>query len=144
MRENGGKIPRKKSSLTPRDRQIIKLIRLDYSNKLIAYDLNLTEGTVAVYIHNLIQKLGVNSRVGLAIYARDRYRRKYVGMDRHAGLLDLIEQGLDYADVAARLQITEGAVKTAMYRIRKKIGITSRREIVEWWKQKKALRPGVV
>lgn len=56
------------SSLTARERQIIKLIAGGLSNKLIARKLNIAEGTVKVHIKHLLKKLHLRSRVEVAVW----------------------------------------------------------------------------
>jgi DNA-binding NarL/FixJ family response regulator len=41
-------------------------------NKQIADRLQITEGTVKIYLHAIYQKLGVTSRMELAIWCRER------------------------------------------------------------------------
>ncbi|WP_372738345.1 two-component system response regulator NarL [Neptunomonas sp.] len=57
------------SSLTPREKQIIKLIAGGLPNKLIARKLNITEGTVKVHVKHLLKKLRLRSRVEVAVWA---------------------------------------------------------------------------
>lgn len=56
-------------SLTPREKQIIKLIAGGLPNKLIARKLNITEGTVKVHVKHLLKKLRLRSRVEVAVWA---------------------------------------------------------------------------
>ena len=56
-------------SLTPREKQIIKLISTGLPNKLIARKLNITEGTVKVHVKHLLKKLRLRSRVEVAVWA---------------------------------------------------------------------------
>ena len=56
-------------TLTPRERQLIGLVRAGLRNREIAGQLGVTEGTVKVYIHAIFEKLGVTSRTELAIRA---------------------------------------------------------------------------
>ena len=56
-------------SLTPREKQIIKLIAAGLPNKLIARKLNITEGTVKVHVKHLLKKLRLRSRVEVAVWA---------------------------------------------------------------------------
>ncbi|MBM6840367.1 response regulator transcription factor [[Clostridium] spiroforme] len=49
--------------LTPRERQIFNLLIQNYSTKDIAAELNISEKTVRNHISNVIQKLGVDSRI---------------------------------------------------------------------------------
>lgn len=49
--------------LTPRERQIFTLLVNNKSTKEIAKELSISEKTVRNHISNVIQKLGVDSRV---------------------------------------------------------------------------------
>ncbi|MCP5198044.1 MAG: two-component system response regulator NarL, partial [Gammaproteobacteria bacterium] len=55
--------------LTEREQEILTLIAVSYSNKLIARRLKITEGTVKVHVKHLLQKLHLNSRVEAAVWA---------------------------------------------------------------------------
>lgn len=55
--------------LTPRELDILKEIARGKSNKLIAFELGLTEGTVKGYVSTVLSKLGVNDRTQAALYA---------------------------------------------------------------------------
>jgi DNA-binding CsgD family transcriptional regulator len=52
--------------LTEREKQIMQLVKAAAKNKEIAYALSLTEGTVKVYVHRLLRKVSVTSRLELA------------------------------------------------------------------------------
>ncbi len=60
---------RESPSLSPRERQLISLVRKGLRNREIADQLGVTEGTIKVYLHAVFEKLGVNSRTELAIRA---------------------------------------------------------------------------
>jgi DNA-binding NarL/FixJ family response regulator len=60
---------RSDSSLTPRERDVVRLIASGLSNKSIAHRLGLREGTVKVHLHNIYQKLGISGRVELILTA---------------------------------------------------------------------------
>ena len=60
------------ASLTDREREILELIAKGLSNKLIARELNITEGTVKVHVKHLLRKLGLRSRVEAAVWALTR------------------------------------------------------------------------
>ena len=49
--------------LTPREKEIFHLLVKNYSTKDIARKLNISEKTVRNHISNVIQKLGVKSRI---------------------------------------------------------------------------------
>lgn len=55
--------------LTERERQTLELISRGMSNKLIARQMNLSDGTVKIYVRNLLRKLQVNSRLEVAALA---------------------------------------------------------------------------
>jgi DNA-binding NarL/FixJ family response regulator len=57
--------------LTPREIDIMRLVAAGLRNKEIGRQLSIAEGTVKIHIHNIYEKLGLNSRVALATYARD-------------------------------------------------------------------------
>jgi DNA-binding NarL/FixJ family response regulator len=48
--------------LTPREREILELIRQDFSNQEIAAQLTIEVGTVKNHVHNILEKLNVSSR----------------------------------------------------------------------------------
>ena len=56
-------------ALTPRERELVELVRQGLRNRDIAAQLGVTEGTVKVYLHSIFDKLGVASRTELAIRA---------------------------------------------------------------------------
>lgn len=55
-------------SLTSREREIILLIAKGLSNKLIARELDISDGTVKVHVKHLLKKLGLRSRVEAAVW----------------------------------------------------------------------------
>jgi len=56
-------------ALTEREREVLGLIARGLSNRAIARALGLTEGTVKIYVSNILNKLNVRSRTQAAIYA---------------------------------------------------------------------------
>lgn len=55
--------------LTKREKDVLKLIARGQSNKVIARNLDITEGTVKVHVKRLMQKIGVRSRTEAAVWA---------------------------------------------------------------------------
>jgi len=55
--------------LTPRQIEVVRAIGKGLSNKLIAYQLGLTEGTVKVHITVILKILGVTNRTAAVIEA---------------------------------------------------------------------------
>jgi DNA-binding NarL/FixJ family response regulator len=58
--------------LTPRELEIVKLATSGARNRDIAERLSISEGTVKIHFHNVYEKLGIDSRVALAMWARDQ------------------------------------------------------------------------
>ena len=56
-------------SLTPRERELVDLVRQGLRNRDIASQLGVTEGTVKVYLHAIFDKVGVDNRTELAMRA---------------------------------------------------------------------------
>ena len=63
------KIEKMLGLLTQRERQIVRLVSEGMSNKEIARQLNVSQGTVKVHLHNVFQKLEINNRTVLATIA---------------------------------------------------------------------------
>jgi two-component system nitrate/nitrite response regulator NarL len=59
--------------LTPRERDIVRILSRGASNKDIARELDLAESTVKIHVRNVLRKLNLSSRVQIAIHtlARD-------------------------------------------------------------------------
>ncbi len=53
--------------LTPRQRSVLELVSRGMSNKGIAHELGVSEGTVKVHVHHLFKKMNVSNRVQLAL-----------------------------------------------------------------------------
>ncbi|MDH5547517.1 MAG: response regulator transcription factor [Gammaproteobacteria bacterium] len=59
----------KLSDLTPREREILTQIAEGGSNKVIARNLGITDGTVKLHVKSILRKLNVHSRVEAAVIA---------------------------------------------------------------------------
>lgn len=55
-------------SLTGRELEILKLIAKGLSNKLIARELDISDGTVKVHVKHLLKKMNLRSRVEAAVW----------------------------------------------------------------------------
>ena len=62
------------AGLTEQESRILEQIALGKSNKLIARELNIAEGTVKVHVKHLLRKLNLRSRVEAAVWAVERKR----------------------------------------------------------------------
>lgn len=56
------------AKLTSREHEILKLIAKGLSNKLIARDLDISDGTVKVHVKHVLKKLSLRSRVEAAVW----------------------------------------------------------------------------
>jgi DNA-binding NarL/FixJ family response regulator len=57
------------SALTTRELEIVDYVKRGMSNKLIAYELKLSENTVRNHLRNIMEKLGLQNRVQVATLA---------------------------------------------------------------------------
>jgi DNA-binding CsgD family transcriptional regulator len=57
------------SQLSPREKTIVRLVSLGYTNKQIAQELFLSAHTVITHRKNIVYKLGIKSVSGLTVYA---------------------------------------------------------------------------
>jgi two-component system nitrate/nitrite response regulator NarL len=57
------------SALSPREREIVRLVANGLSNKEIARSLAITEATVKIHVQHLLRKLNLKSRVQAAVFA---------------------------------------------------------------------------
>ncbi len=57
--------------LTAREREIVRQIAAGRRNKAIAEALSISEGTVKIHLHNVYEKLGLDGRLALMLYAQD-------------------------------------------------------------------------
>jgi DNA-binding NarL/FixJ family response regulator len=62
-------LPVREDPLTPREREVVKLVAEGYSNKQIAETLVISEKTVERHRANVMEKLGMRDRVALTRYA---------------------------------------------------------------------------
>lgn len=69
MRDGKLAPPISEECLTTRERQILHLIAEGKSNKYIARELNISDGTVKVHVKNLLRKLNLQSRLEAAVWA---------------------------------------------------------------------------
>jgi len=68
--KSGKDIPNSAIQLTNREKQIVDLISEGLSNKEIAVRLHIATHTVKSHVHNILEKLTLNSRLQIAAFAR--------------------------------------------------------------------------
>jgi DNA-binding NarL/FixJ family response regulator len=59
--------------LTAREIEVVRMVGRGLRNKEIADELSITEGTVKAHLRTIFEKLGVDSRAKLILYARERH-----------------------------------------------------------------------
>lgn len=68
LRANRATTERDVNQLTPRERDILKLIAQGLPNKMIARRLDITESTVKVHVKHMLKKMKLKSRVEAAVW----------------------------------------------------------------------------
>jgi DNA-binding NarL/FixJ family response regulator len=58
--------------LTPREIEIVRMIAQGLRNRVIAERLSISEGTVKIHLHNVYEKLGIDGRLELMLYAQEK------------------------------------------------------------------------
>lgn len=58
--------------LTPRELEVVRMVARGLRNRAIAEQLFISEGTVKIHLHNIYQKLGIDGRLELAVYAQGK------------------------------------------------------------------------
>jgi len=58
--------------LTARELELVRMVALGLRNKGIAEALSISEGTVKIHLHNIYDKLDLDGRVALMLYAQDK------------------------------------------------------------------------
>ncbi len=76
--QGDGTLPNETSpfdELTPRESEILSLLAEGQSNKVIARNLGISDGTVKLHVKAILRKLGVHSRVEAAVIAVEQGMR---------------------------------------------------------------------
>ena len=60
-------IAKRFAALSNRQQQVASLVIKGLSNKAVAAELDITEGTVKSHLHSIYDKLGIQSRISLMI-----------------------------------------------------------------------------
>ncbi len=67
----GGTAPPQPADLTDREVEVLRLIAKGATNREIAEQLVISEGTVKNHISNILSRLGLRDRTQAAIFARE-------------------------------------------------------------------------
>ena len=57
--------------LTPREAEIVGMIAQGLRNRAVAERLSISEGTVKIHLHNIYEKLGLDGRLALVLFAQE-------------------------------------------------------------------------
>ena len=68
QRANDARSPQR-SELTPRERDVLRSLRGGHQNKIIAFELGISESTVKVHLRNIMKKLNASNRTQVALGA---------------------------------------------------------------------------
>ncbi len=60
------------AALTARELDIIRMVGQGLRNRQIGESLSISEGTVKIHLHNIYEKLGVDGRLELLLYAQEK------------------------------------------------------------------------
>jgi DNA-binding NarL/FixJ family response regulator len=60
-------------TLTPRETELVKMMAEGLRNRAIAERMGISEGTVKVHLHNVYEKLGLDGRLELVLYAQQKH-----------------------------------------------------------------------
>jgi DNA-binding NarL/FixJ family response regulator len=61
-----------KTPLTARELEIVRMVGLGLRNREIGERLKISEGTVKIHLHHAYEKLGVDGRLELVLYAQEQ------------------------------------------------------------------------
>lgn len=67
-----GSPPHQRANLTHREQSIVQLVAKGLSNREIAEQIDVTEGTIKVHLHNIYRKLAIGSRTRLAVMVKEQ------------------------------------------------------------------------
>ena len=59
------------ASLTPREIEIVRMVVQGLRNRAVADRLEISEGTVKIHLHHIYEKLGIDGRLELVLWARE-------------------------------------------------------------------------
>jgi DNA-binding NarL/FixJ family response regulator len=126
----------KGDELTPRQKEILDLARLGFSDAAIGEKLNIARKTVTMHIGRICQRLCLTGREDLKSYrtSSERFADELSGAkrlsEREKEVLMLVLNGLDTGGIAGMLGISSGTVRTLLRRIYIKTRTSSRSELI--------------
>lgn len=136
------------ADLTPREREVGRLLHKGMSNKVIAHELGIAESTVKVRLRRLFWKLKVPNRTKAALWFDEHgecaRQSADVSCDELPDVTCLTPQernvcaqvvlGLSNKVTAHKLGISEPTVKLHLVKILSKLPFTNRTQLAIWYK----------
>ncbi|MEC7885378.1 MAG: response regulator transcription factor [Pseudomonadota bacterium] len=74
--DNSEQVTSPVDDLTPREKEILELLAEGQSNKIIAKNLGISDGTVKLHVKSILRKLDIHSRVEAAVIAVEHGLRR--------------------------------------------------------------------
>lgn len=118
--------------LTPRENQILALVREGRSSKEISRDLDITRATVRCHVQRVLTKLGVATRLEAAALAPDAPAARAAPppdisalTPRETQVLRCIAVGIGRAEIAKHLFMSPHTARTHIQRILAKLEVHS-------------------
>jgi DNA-binding NarL/FixJ family response regulator len=117
--------------LSSREQQVCKLVLRGSSNKLIAYELGLSTGTVSTYLRRVSSKLQVSSRIALihALRTPQALHKTVTLTLAEREVLGIVLEGASNAEIARRRSTSARTVAVQIKAIFTKLGVRSRAEL---------------
>ena len=63
------------ATLTPREVEVVRMVTRGLHNKEVAEKLGITEGTVKIHLHKIYEKLQIDGRLALMVFAQEGGQR---------------------------------------------------------------------
>lgn len=135
--------PRQKK-LTPREREVMRLVAQGLSNREVGEQLSLAMGTVKWSLHNIYEKLDVSNRAQAVWFVLNRQpdvlydpddERQPMGdaesiSRRRRQILKLVADGLSNRDIAETIFLSEATIKWHLYHLFRLLGVRSRSQAI--------------
>jgi DNA-binding NarL/FixJ family response regulator len=83
-----------RSDLTARERDVLRSLRSGHQNKIIAYELGISQSTVKVHLRNIMKKLNASNRTQVALGGPPLFDRSTARAYAAVGSRDEFDRGL--------------------------------------------------
>lgn len=138
--------------LSPKEKGVFALVLQYKLEKEIAHIMDISKEAVKQHKRNMLRKLKVGSIVGLISIFGDTEQITVeklkedpsignelgIGLQRRTEqLIKLVEQGLQYKEIAAKMDVTLGTLHTKIQSLFKRLNIHSKAELAGWNNRRK-------